>query len=39
MREQDPISLPAETRIDPDPSGLLACETPPSLHPPEIVSQ
>ncbi|MGH9595830.1 MAG: hypothetical protein ACRD3K_03440, partial [Edaphobacter sp.] len=39
MREQDPISLAAETRIDPDPSPLPASETPPSLDPPEIVSQ
>ena len=39
MREQHPISLAAETRIDPDPSPLLASETPPSLNPPEIVSQ
>jgi hypothetical protein len=39
MREQHLISLAAETRIDPDPSPLLASETPPSLDPPEIVSQ
>ena len=39
MREQNPISLAAETRIDPDPSPLLASETPPSLDSPEIVSQ
>src|SRR3984885_12888949 len=39
MREPPPISLAAETRIDPDPSPLLASETPASLDPPEIVSQ
>jgi hypothetical protein len=39
MREQHPISLAAEMRIDPDPSPLPASEPPPSLDPPEIVSQ
>jgi hypothetical protein len=39
MKEQDPISLAALTRIDPDPSPLLVSETSTSLDPPEVVSQ
>ena len=39
MKEQNPISLAALKRIDPDPSCLPASETPPGLDPPEIVSQ
>ncbi len=39
MKEQDPIPLAAEKRIDPDQPPSLASETPPGLDPPEVVSQ
>ncbi len=39
MPEQDPISLAAETQIDPNPSSGVGSEAQPNLDPPEIVSQ